>query len=109
MDFAISNPIVVTCFIIALLPTHPQIMLREGWGEPSTSSEADVGSGTSNSFVTDETEAFRPASPAQPQGSHTRGLARRGPRVSNLVHLVDRLSVCDLTAGTGLSATCPAK
>src|SRR5260370_26685933 len=29
-DFAISNPIVVTCFIVALLPTHPQIMLREG-------------------------------------------------------------------------------
>jgi hypothetical protein len=76
------------CFIIALLPTHPQIMLRERWGEPSTSSEADVGSGTSNSFVTGETEAFRPASPAQPQGSDTRGLARRGPRVSNLVHLV---------------------
>ena len=28
-DFEISNPIVVTCFIVALLPTHPQIMLRE--------------------------------------------------------------------------------
>jgi hypothetical protein len=27
---AISNPIVVTCFIVALLSTHPQIMLREG-------------------------------------------------------------------------------
>ena len=30
MDFAISNPIVVTRFILALLPTHPQIMLRDG-------------------------------------------------------------------------------
>src|ERR1700677_427529 len=29
-DFAISNPIVVTCFIVVLLSTHPQIMLREG-------------------------------------------------------------------------------
>jgi hypothetical protein len=28
-DFAISNPIVVICFILALLPTQPRIMLRD--------------------------------------------------------------------------------
>jgi carotenoid cleavage dioxygenase-like enzyme len=30
MDFAISNPIVVTCSILALLPTQLQIMPRHG-------------------------------------------------------------------------------
>jgi hypothetical protein len=30
MDFAISNPIVVTCFILALVPTQSQIILRDG-------------------------------------------------------------------------------
>src|ERR1700680_2427669 len=30
-DLAISSPIVVTCFIVALLTAHPQTILQEGW------------------------------------------------------------------------------
>src|ERR1700694_723534 len=48
IDLAISNPIVVTCFIIVLHPVHPQPCCGRG-GEPSTSSKAVLRNGGPNS------------------------------------------------------------
>lgn len=50
-DFAISNPIVVTCFIIALLPTYPQIMLREGWESRPHHQKRSLAIGSGRFFV----------------------------------------------------------